>query len=313
MIWLVVLACFFIGFLFSGIESGVLAVNRVRLRHHARLGDRPAQQLHDMLDNLERLMITVLLVTNTATIIAVVLLFREFSSQGTAAGVLAVIVAAPIFVFGMEFLPKAIFRRFPYRTLSPLAKVLGVVHVCLRPIVNVGAWLASKVVGSRPIDASASLSAEEVRRQIAQKHSAGDLSSTEREMIDRVLDFRRVSLEEVMIPMAAVYTVSPDVTVEEIFEKSRRMNIERFPVRADDGFVPGLVQVYDLAVEGVKTGRAQSHIRRMVTVPIDTDPYLVLQSLRSARMTLALVVKADESPAGIVSTEDIVTRLLRGK
>ncbi len=33
MIWFAVLACFVISFMFSGIEAGLLSVNRVRLKH----------------------------------------------------------------------------------------------------------------------------------------------------------------------------------------------------------------------------------------------------------------------------------------
>ena len=62
------LACWSISFLFAGIEAGLLALNPVRLRHRAKSSDRAAQRLQTMLQNPERLLITVLLATNAADI-----------------------------------------------------------------------------------------------------------------------------------------------------------------------------------------------------------------------------------------------------
>src|SRR5690606_8596581 len=59
MIWLALLACLIVSFTFSGIEYGVLSVNRVRLRHYARRGEEAAQKLDSLLTRIERLMVTV--------------------------------------------------------------------------------------------------------------------------------------------------------------------------------------------------------------------------------------------------------------
>ena len=68
MIWPLVALCWIISFLFAGIEAGLLALDPVRLRHRAKSGDRAARRLQEMLKQPERLLITVLLVTNAADI-----------------------------------------------------------------------------------------------------------------------------------------------------------------------------------------------------------------------------------------------------
>ena len=77
MIWVLVAFCWIISFLFSGIEAGLLALNPVRLRHRAKSGDHGARRLQKMLKQPERLLITVLLVTNAADIIALIILTHE--------------------------------------------------------------------------------------------------------------------------------------------------------------------------------------------------------------------------------------------
>src|SRR3712207_727485 len=86
MIWGAVLCCLLVSFLFSGIEAGILSVNRVRLKHRVKLRDRAALKLNRLLDNPERLLVTVLVVTNLMNISALLLttqvLVARFGSSG---------------------------------------------------------------------------------------------------------------------------------------------------------------------------------------------------------------------------------------
>src|SRR6266516_2411172 len=77
MIWLLVTLCWIISFLFAGIEAGLLALDPVRLRHRAKSGDRGARRLQEMLKQPDRLLVTVLLVTNAADITALIILTHE--------------------------------------------------------------------------------------------------------------------------------------------------------------------------------------------------------------------------------------------
>src|SRR5208283_5031128 len=57
---LIVLACVALSFLFSGMETGVLALNRFRVRQRMRSGDRRAAVLHGFLQNPEDFLWTIL-------------------------------------------------------------------------------------------------------------------------------------------------------------------------------------------------------------------------------------------------------------
>src|SRR5437899_3082002 len=81
MIWLLVALCWIISFLFAGIEAGLLALDPVRLWHRAKSGDRGVRRLQEMLKEPDRLLVTVLLVTNAADITALVILTRELVSR----------------------------------------------------------------------------------------------------------------------------------------------------------------------------------------------------------------------------------------
>ena len=70
MIWLAVAVCVLVSFIFSGVEAGILSVNRVRLKHHLKLGDRAARKLNRLLARPDRMLITVIVVTNLMNIFA---------------------------------------------------------------------------------------------------------------------------------------------------------------------------------------------------------------------------------------------------
>ncbi len=315
MIWLAIAACLAISFTFSGIESGVLSVNRVRLRHYALRGEQAALQLDALLMRIERLMITVVLVTNATNVLAVALLYSEVTRWlGGGGAVLVVVILLPVFVVLLEFLPKAIFRQFPYRTLVVFARILTVTHFGLGPLVNAGAWVLRPVFrAGREPRRRGLVGIEDLKRVVADSAERGQMTEQERSFIQNVIDFREAKVRDVMLRMEQSSGVKPETTVAEVLELARETEADRFPVVEEDGGVSGVVRVFDLLRDDVRTGRAKSYARRPVTVAVDERAIEALRRLRAARMQMGVVVGADGRPTGTVRTEALVRRLLVGR
>ncbi len=99
----IIIGCWAISFLFSVIEAGLTSIDPVRLRHHVKLNRAAAVWLDRLLKTPERLLVTVLLVTNFADIIALLLLTRTLVSRfGTGGFVLAIVIALPIYLFALK-------------------------------------------------------------------------------------------------------------------------------------------------------------------------------------------------------------------
>src|SRR6266699_5936570 len=106
--------CWAISFLFNGIEAGLTSIDPVRLRHHVKLNRPAAVRLDRLLKTPERLLVTVLLVTNFADILALLLLTRLLVSRfGTAGFAFTIVIALPIYLFVLGVLPKSLFLRSP--------------------------------------------------------------------------------------------------------------------------------------------------------------------------------------------------------
>src|SRR4051812_38453975 len=146
---LIITCCWVVSFFFNGIESGLLAIDPVRLRRNVKRKVPAALKLNRLIQRPERLLVTVLLVTNACDIIGLLLLTRQLvRSFGYLGFVLALIAALPVYLFVLGVLPKSLFRRFPFRALGGLAGVLELVSALLWPILELGSligrWLLPK-------------------------------------------------------------------------------------------------------------------------------------------------------------------------
>src|SRR6188474_1318457 len=135
MVWIAISACLLCSFIFSGIEAGILSVSRVRLRHRVKMRDRAAIKLTRLLANPERLLVTVIVVTNLMNITAIALSTQELARHYGVRGYwIALAIFLPTNLFLLEVLPKSLFRRFPYRALAMLAEPLRLADLLLAPM-----------------------------------------------------------------------------------------------------------------------------------------------------------------------------------
>lgn len=310
--WPTVILCLLAAFIFSGIEAGLMSVNRVRLRHRVKQRDRAALRLNRLLADPERLLVTVLVVTNLMTITAIVLTTQELVRRlGWPGYGVALAVWLPIYLFGLELLPKSLFRRFPYRALAALTWPLRIADAVLSPMHFVGWRVTRLLFGKRPPEQQKLFAAREDFKYLTiESERLGTLSRDERAMIHNVVDFRGVAARDVMVPMERVQAIQGSASVPELLERSRATNLERWPVLTARGEISGLVDVLDIALDCSRRGAVELYQRRIVRVRDNEPAYSVLRKLRAARLTLAVVTDGGAKALGIVSVEDLVRRLV---
>lgn len=311
LVLLVVVSCLLVSGLFSGIEAGILSINRARLRYQVKLRDKTAIKLQRLLSHPDRLLATVLLVTNLMNISAIAISTRALVRWlGVYGYVAAFIVWLPVYL-GVELLPKSIFRRFPYRALVPFAGVLRIIYWLLSPVLSLGSAIYSLLSSRQEQGAKKILTArEDFKYLVSENEKSGALSRIERQMIDNVVDFHGVTAREVMSPMAGIPSVRSAAPVEELITISKDSHLDRLPVVSANGQITGLVNIFDVLLdrkEGADTVGA--HMRRIVSVPPDEPAYSVIRKLRAARSNLAVVLDPKAGPAGIISSEALTKRL----
>lgn len=313
MIWLVVFALCAVSFLFAGIESGLLSVNAAQLRHHVKQKTRGARRLERLLEQPERMVVTVLLVTNVADILALLLATRELvGSFGRVGYVIVIAAAVPIYLFLLSVLPKLLFRRLPFGVLAAMGGVLEPASLVLSPVLAIGERLGQFL---RPAGGSRRgrlfAAREELKQVAVQSEREGSLTATERAMIHNVVDFRNVRVRDVMVPLARCATVQPVTPVEQVLALSRSSGVERFPVISPEGQAVGLVNVLEILVDEPRATSLARYTRRIVTASENEPAYRIIRRLRAARLGLAAVVDANKRLLGIATDEELIKRLVQ--
>ncbi len=303
--------CWAISFLFNGIEAGLTSIDPVRLRYHVKLNRPAAVRLNRLLKTPERLLVTVLLVTNFADILALLLLTRLLVSRfGTPGFALTILIGLPIYLFVLGVLPKSLFRRFPFRALSPLAGLLEIVMAALWPILATGAALGRLFLPAQKKRARLFAAREELKQITAQSEREGSLTATERAMIHNVVDFQNVTARDVMKPLPKVASLKPESAIEDVFDLSRSTGFDRLPVIDANGDAVGLVNVLDILLDKDPPQSLSRYVRRMVTVQESEPAARAVQRLRAARLGLAAVVDQKRNLIGVVASEDLIARLV---
>lgn len=310
MSWLLVAACLGVSFVFSGVEAGLLSLNRVRLRHLARQRDPAAMRLQRLLQWPTQVFVTVLAVTSFANISAIVIsanrLVERFGPWGYA---LTLALALPFFLLVIEFCAKSIFRRLGYRALASIALPLEVGSLLLSPFIALLRPLARLILRHRPAR-EIFIAREDLKYVVTQSERLGMLTSTERQMIHNVVDFRVVKVQDVMVPLAQTKCVGVDATVEEVVGLSREMKAERFPVLDHAGKIIGLVNAIDLVVDRAPEEPVSLYVRRIVQVRSNEPAARAIRRLRATPQHFALVVDEQGKSVGVVGLTNLLNPLV---
>jgi CBS domain containing-hemolysin-like protein len=312
MTWTLAAICLTVSFIFSGVEAGILSVNRVRLRHRVKQKDRAALVLDRLLAQPERLLITVLVVTNLMNVFAITLvvegLVRIFALKGY---LIALAVFLPIYLLGVELLPKSFFRRFPYRALAMLAGPLRLADIVLTPMHRIGEGISRLVGGRESPSQKLFVAREDFKYLTIETERAGSLTPVERKMIHGVVDFRSLTARDVMLPVDQVRSIAGRSELTGLIREASTSGIDRWPVKNENGGFSGIVNLLDVALSVRQTGAVESLQRRIVKLAPNEPAYTVLHKLRAARSSMAAVLAADGTPLGIVTWEAVILRLVK--
>ncbi|MGH8095177.1 MAG: CNNM domain-containing protein [Chthoniobacterales bacterium] len=309
--WIIILCCWLASFVFSGIEAGLLSLDQVRLRHQVKLRNHSAILLDRLMQSPERLLATILLVTNFADIAGLILLTRRLvASLGNLGYPVAFLVAAPIYPFLLGVLPKSLFRRFPYRALAAFAGLLVFTSRLLWPILAMGSLIGRLLFRRTKAPPRLFAAREDLKRLTVESERQGALTSAERAMIHNVVDFRTVKVADVMVSLPKVVSIKPDRTIPQLLALSAATGIERLPVIAKKDAL-GLVNVFDVLLDKDPAHDLRHYTRRIVSATENESAYRIIRRLRAARLTLAAVKGEHGKLTGIVTIEDLVRRLVQ--
>jgi len=315
LIWLLFGVCLAVSFLLSGMEAGVFALSRLRVRQQMRAGRRSAKVLHGFLENPENFLWTILVGNTVANFLILGWLIRILFQPLQHHWFWFVIVfsmAVFLFYTFFDLLPKMLFRTYPNRLCMMLAYPFRWIHFLLRPLVWVVETVSSGLLrwrGGKVFTGHLFGNREELREVM--QESAHALTSEERTMINRVLDLPSLTVRQAVIPLAQTATISAQMSVSQALEMCRDRKVTRLPVweiRDGQRRIIGLVSLNTLLFQpNVDPNRpVMDYIKPALYVEEDLRLEVALRRMQRSGQRLGIVLGRDRREIGVIGLQDVL-------
>jgi len=315
LIWVLFAGFLAVSFLLSGMEAGVFALSRLRVRQQLRAGRHSAKVLHEFLENPENFLWTILVGNTVANFLilgwVIQILFQALRYHRFWF-VMVFSVAVFLFYTFFDLLPKMLFRTYPNRLCMMLAYPFRWIHFLLRPLVWVVETVSSALLrwrGGKVFTGHLFGNREELR-QVMQE-SAQALTSEERTMINRVLDLPSLTIRQAVIPLAQTATIPAEAPVSQALELCRERKVTRLPVwETRDGRqrIIGLVSLNTLLFQqDVAPNRPViDYLKPALYLEEDLRLEVALRRMQRSGQRLGIVLGRDRHEIGVIGLQDVL-------
>jgi Mg2+/Co2+ transporter CorB len=317
-LYLVLLILILLSGFFSSSETGLMAINKYRLRHLANKGHRGARLAQKLLKTPDRLIGLILLGNNLVDIlaaaIATVIGIRLFGSNGV--WIASLILTVVILIFA-EVAPKTVAAVHPERIAFKASFVLYVLLKALYPVVWLVNGFANFVLKPFRVKTSADLiehlNREELRTLV--KEGGEQIPDDHQRMLVNILDLEQATVEDVMIPRQDIVGIDLDDDWEDILTQLTQTVYTRMPVfRESIDQVEGLLHIRTviakLAHGALTFDELKRSVRRPYFIPEGTALTQQLLEFQRRERRMGLVVDEYGDIQGLVTLDDILEEIV---
>lgn len=304
---------------FSGSETGLMTLNRYRLRHRAKSGDKTAQRTNKLLQRPDRLIGIILLGNNFVNILAsslaTVIAIHFLGEAGIVASTVAMTVI--VLIFG-EVAPKTLAALHPERIAYPASAVLAPLLKVFYPLV----WLINVLANSLlrlfrvtvQTPSPHSLSADELRSLVLE--AGAMIPKRHQTMLLGILELEEITVNDIMVPRNEMEGIDLADEWDEIVAHLNRSPYTRLVAyRSAMDQVVGFLhlrKVLNLMTQKPDFNRAdlESLCREPYFIPEGTSLTRQLVNFQQLRRRIGLVVDEYGDVLGLVTLEDILEEIV---
>ncbi len=306
---------------FSSSETAMMSLNRYRLRHKAREGNRTAQLTQRLLERPDRLL-GVILIGNTfanilASALATVLAVHLFGDTGV---LIATILLTLVILIFAEVTPKTFAAIYPERLSFVVSYPLWLLLKLLYPIVWLSNSIANGLLGLCRVNVNKkrlteSLNKEELKTIVHESMDADEETEVHKDMLLGVLDLERVTVDDVMLPRKDIYGIDLNLRWEDILKRLVKSPHARIPIYY--GSIEKVIGIFHLR-DGVRL-LSRNRLTKQSMIKNAKEPYYIpestplhtqLENFRIHKVRFALVVDEYGDILGLVTVEDILEEIV---
>lgn len=313
LILLILLSAFF-----SSSETGMMSLNRYKLRHQARHNNKAAKRSQDLLKRPDRLLGVILLGNTFANIFASALAtILATAVWGEIGALIATVVLTLVILLFSEILPKTFAVLYPEKIAYPASRPLQFLLKILYPIIwflntiaNYLLKLCGIKIGSKSAEA---LTKEELRTVVTE--ASQKITQRHKHMLLGVLDLEQATVADVLIPKQRIHGIDINASWDDVMDTIINSPYSKMPVYRDNlDNIIGILQLRQ-ALKLIREPAASIHtlermVHRAYFIPETTTLQQQLIHFQKNGEHFALVVDEYGDIQGMVTLEDIIEEIV---
>jgi len=303
---------------FSSSETGMMSLNRYRLKHLQNNKHSGAIRAGKLLDRPDRLIGLILIGNNLVNIfasaIATVIAIRLWGDAGI---FIATAVLTLVILIFSEITPKTLAALYPEKVAFPASLVLWPLLKISYPLVAAVNWVTNGLLHLLGVDAKKQndehVSSDELRTIVT---DAGKLiPARHRGMLLNILDLEEVSVDDIMVPRNEVYGIDLDDSDDDILRAIQTSSHTRLPVwREDINNIVGMLHMRNISrvidSQGLDRAALEREMEKPYFVPESTPLHTQLLNFQQRKNRLGVVVDEYGDILGLVALEDILEEIV---
>lgn len=315
LILIVLLFFLVLSFFFSGLETGMLSIDQIKLEQEAKKSKSKAVLLQ-FVRQPDKFLGTTLIGNNIANVIIASLstyLANRLFAPVFDARYTSLVVGIVVLISG-EMIPKTIFRDNA-ETLIPLFfPLLQFFYYLLKPLVMIVTLLNNFLRQLLKLEEGYQydyLTKDDLSFLLSQT-AIDETNDHQIEMIEDALDFTELDARNVMVPRTDIVAIQDKTSLSEVANIARKEGFTRYPVycnNIDD--IIGILIIYDILKQDCSPDMtAGDIIHEPLFAPENTDLDVLLKEMQTKQRSMAIIVDSFGGTAGIVTMEDILEEIV---
>ena len=306
------------GFL-SGSETALTATSKPRILLKLKKGNKRAEYVIKILNNLDNVISSLLLSNNLVNILAsslaTAVLYDFFGVSGIFYATLIMTILIVIFA---EILPKTYSLNKPTRTSLLISPIIYYLSKILYPIVFLinlivkNIFLRNQKNDSKIQDEQ---SEEELQGVIDMYQTSSPDSEHEKDMLQSILTLNDTTVEEVFTHRKNIYSIDGSLDISEFIKKINTSRFTRIPVwKENPENIIGLLNVRTLNIDLSNKESSKEIIFEKISkpwfIPETTNLLEQLVAFKKRKEHIAFIVDEFGELLGLITLEDIIEEIV---
>ncbi|HHX52953.1 MAG TPA: HlyC/CorC family transporter [Erysipelothrix sp.] len=289
--------------LISIIQNTFNLISSMRLQNQSSAGDKKAQTILKLLDNQNRIFLTIKII-KTLLIIGVVIGLHQFNNIWITIGISILVVMIT------EVLALPLSRINPDKTITTLSWPIKWLLILFSPVYLLFDLLLKLLSIFFKPELENIITEQELLNIIDEAQSEGGLQESEGDLIRRSIEFNDLLAEEILTPRVDLVALDLKWNKERIINTLDENEFSRYPVYNETiDTIVGVVHSKDFKKLDERFDLTDI-VKPVIFVPESYKISKLLKQIQQSKSHLVVVIDEHGGTAGIVTLEDIVEELV---